>query len=348
MILLKASHIQSLRTGSVTALQQSLQLAIELEHATIPPYLFALYSLGTGPGNATVAKIIQSVVSEEMLHMTLACNVLNAVGGHPLIDDPNFIPKYPGKLPGSVDSGLTVDLAPFSLAVIKETFMKIEEPEDPANFPHPQPAALMAEATSTITIGQFYEAIICKLRELGPKIFTGNPALQVTPPFPEGGIVANLDTAITALKLIIDQGEGSSPKSPVVDPPGTELAHYYRFAEIVEGQVLIPDPTVPQGYSYSGQKIQATSPVAAIKPNPKAANYAAGTAERHAMDSFNYTYTSVLKGLHQLFNGQPNTFGRTLGAMMSLRQQALDMMAGVNLHGPIGPSFEYQPVNPAE
>ncbi|MGC4014321.1 MAG: hypothetical protein QM755_07370 [Luteolibacter sp.] len=64
------------------------------------------------------------------------------------------------------------------------------------------------------------------------------------------------------------------------------------------------------------------------------------------MDNFNYTYTSLLKGLHDLFNGQPDTFRRTLGAMMSLRQQALDMMAGTNLPGPIGPSFEYQPVNP--
>jgi hypothetical protein len=34
--------------------------------------------------------------------------------------------------------------------------------------------------------------------------------------------------------------------------------------------------------------------------------------------------------------------------MMSLRQQALDMFAGTNLHHPVGPSFEYQPVNPAQ
>lgn len=345
MIRLKASHVQTLQTGGIAGLQQSLQVAIQLEHSTIPPYLYALYSLGTDPGNATVAGIIQSVVSEEMLHMTLACNVLNAVGGRPVIDCPGFIPAYPGPLPGGVESGLQVNLAPFSLAVVKDTFMEIEEPEDPVQFPHPR-TELMAAAGPSVTIGQFYEAIIRQIRSLGPSIFTGKSEWQVKPPFPENGIVTNQASAVAALKMIIDQGEGSSPTSPVVGGPGTDLAHYYRFAEIVEGRALVADCTAPQGYSYSGEVICATGRVAAIPTNPKAAQYALGTAERHAMDSFNYTYTSLLKGLHDLFNGRPDTFGRTLGAMMSLRQQALDMMAGVNLHGPMGPSFEYQPVNP--
>jgi hypothetical protein len=39
------------------------------------------------------------VVIEEMLHMTIAANVLNAVGGHPAIDRPDFVPNYPEDLP---------------------------------------------------------------------------------------------------------------------------------------------------------------------------------------------------------------------------------------------------------
>lgn len=345
MILLQRSLLSDMQTGGLAGLHQSLQTAIQLEHATIPPYLYALYSLGTDPGNATVAGIIQSVVSEEMLHMTLACNVLNAVGGHPLIDDPAFLRTYPTGLPGGVEAGLVVPLKPFSLDLVESVFMQIEEPVDPVNYPHP---AVTFGAEQGITIGQFYNGIIAQIRALGPSIFTGDPSLQVQPPFPEGKIVTDEASAIAALELIIDQGEGSTDTAPTVTGgPDSELAHYYRFAEIVEQQALVPDSTQPEGYSYSGAVIKATGPVAAVPDNPTAASYPAGSAERHAMDSFNYTYTSLLKGLHDLFNGRPDTFPRTLGAMMSLRQQALDMMAGTNLHGPVGPSFEYQPVNPA-
>ena len=42
---------------------------------------------------------IKGVVIEEMLHMTIAANVLNAVGGHPAIDRPDFVPNYPQDLP---------------------------------------------------------------------------------------------------------------------------------------------------------------------------------------------------------------------------------------------------------
>lgn len=345
MILLKPALITQMKTGGIDGLRKSLQTAIELEHSTIPPYLYALYSLGTDAGNAEVAGIIQSVVSEEMLHMTLACNVLNAVGGHPVIDSPTFIPQYPTGLPGHVENGLVVPLAPFSTDLLKSVFMEIEEPEDPINFPKMD--VMLLAAPGAITIGQFYKAIIAEITALGPTIFTGDPKLQVVPPFPEGAIVTDTASAIAALELIIDQGEGSSDVSPLVGGPGTELAHYYRFSEIVEGYALVTNPTVPQGFSYTGAQILAQGPIANVPTNPLAANYVEGTAERHAMDNFNYTYTSLLKGLHDLFNGKPDTFRRTLGAMMSLRQQALDMMAGTNLHKPIGPSFEYLAVNPA-
>ena len=84
MILLDKSLIDNLdpQNPSLAAVQAALQQAVELEHATIPLYLYALYSLVPGKNDA-IAAIIQSVVVEEMLHMTLACNVLNAIGGAP-------------------------------------------------------------------------------------------------------------------------------------------------------------------------------------------------------------------------------------------------------------------------
>ncbi|MGI8776506.1 MAG: ferritin-like domain-containing protein [Acidimicrobiales bacterium] len=60
----------------LTALQQ----ALELEHSTIPPYLYALYSLVPGTNDA-VAEVIESVAVEEMLHLTLVANVINGRRG---------------------------------------------------------------------------------------------------------------------------------------------------------------------------------------------------------------------------------------------------------------------------
>ena len=72
-------------------LRQMLQMAIQVEHSTIPLYLSSLYSIkdsGSWP-----ATLIRSVAIEEMLHMTVAANILNAIGGHPAIDRPGFVPE---------------------------------------------------------------------------------------------------------------------------------------------------------------------------------------------------------------------------------------------------------------
>ena len=71
-------------------LRNMLQTAIQVEHSTIPLYLSSLYSIkdsGSWPAN-----LIRGVAIEEMLHMTVAANILNAIGGHPAIDRPGFVP----------------------------------------------------------------------------------------------------------------------------------------------------------------------------------------------------------------------------------------------------------------
>ena len=93
-------------------LREHLQWAIELEHSTLPPYLCALYSIKPGTNQAAVSAIT-SVFIEEMLHMTLAANLLNAVGGAPALDKADFIPRYPTYLPHS-DKAFLVSLVPFS------------------------------------------------------------------------------------------------------------------------------------------------------------------------------------------------------------------------------------------
>jgi hypothetical protein len=63
MILLKRSLASGLLEAmpNPAAVIQSLQSAVELEHATIPPYLYALYSLDEHK-NALIVEIIRSVV----------------------------------------------------------------------------------------------------------------------------------------------------------------------------------------------------------------------------------------------------------------------------------------------
>lgn len=332
---------------SPAGLHAALQAALQLEHATIPAYLYAMYSLDPDR-NAAIAAVLKSVVVEEMLHLTLAANVLNALGGTPRLDDPRFIPTYPGPLPGAVGGGLVVRLDRFSLNLVQEVFMEIEEPEDPLNFP----VGLAAPPEAPRTIGAFYRAIQDRIRAGGDRLFVTPPRHQITRGMTGLVEVTDAASAIQALELIVEQGEGTAT-SPL-DPEG-DVAHYYRFAEVFHGRRLRPNPdarpdTPPsQRYLYDGEPLVLDP--AGVYPapaNPKAAQYPVGSAARHACDTFNYTYTSLLKTLHAALNGEPAQLGSAMGLMFSLRQLGLDMMSGTNLHGAsIGPSFEYQPVNPA-
>src|SRR5262249_2013071 len=129
MLKVRPELVDSIRAAKdVKDLYNHVQGAIELEHATIPLYLTAAYSIK--PGRSSQAQqIILSVANQEMLHMTIACNVLNAIGGSPVIDKPGFIPVYPGPLPMNVHERLTASLQKATRGFIYNTFMAIEEPE---------------------------------------------------------------------------------------------------------------------------------------------------------------------------------------------------------------------------
>jgi hypothetical protein len=334
-------------------LDRRLQRAIELEHATIPTYLYSLYSLNAS--NPAIQGIILSVVQEEMLHFGLACNVLNAIDGAPCIDKPDFIPTFPGHLPGGVDSGLIVHLKRFSLDHVHNTFMAIEEPETPLRFPDCPAVASDEELAATaisrtapaepnVTIGAYYTKIMNDIIAGGQSLFKGNPARQVAGPF---GLfkVHDVPSAVKAITTIIDQGEGTS-KSPQ-DGDG-EVAHYYRFEEIWRGRQLLPVPGTTC-YCFDAQHPVPFDPkgVLPVIDNPSAARYPPNTQAHYLNDNFNYAYTSLLKVLHLTFNGQPNRLEASIGLMHSLRELAMEMMTTpFNTEGNAGPSFEYQPVNP--
>lgn len=326
-----------------TAVISALQSAVELEHATIPLYLYALYSLNPAK-NPAIVEIVQSVVIEEMLHMSLTSNVLNALGGDSQIDQPGFIPTYPGPLPGSVESQLKVHLAPFSMAQL-QTFLTIEQPEDPPVYP-------ASVASDEITIGEFYAAIFIALAALGDGAFANPPRNQIGPDLmPECVVVTDVVSAQAALAIIVQQGEGTanSPEEGV----GGQVAHYFRFMQIQKGALLVPEPGQTPPWSYTGAPVvfdpTGVYPVQ-TDPNAPPNAYGAGTIEAFANDNFNYTHTSFLFALDALLSGQ-NTDAQmnvALGLMMSLKGQAKAMMSGIpDCTVFTGPSFQYQTANPA-
>jgi hypothetical protein len=340
MIELKREMLEGMETPE--GLRCKLQQAIELEHATLPTYLYSLYSLGNS--NKQIQALVLSVIMEEMLHFALACNILNAIAGSPVIDKPGFIPPFPGPLPGGVESGLCVHLKRFSLEHVFDTFMVIEEPEHPLNF--------ALETTEKVTIGMFYTKIEERIKHFGSSIFTGDPRRQVTGVFPSAELfaVTSPDLAVQAIEIIKQQGEGTT-KSPL-DPEG-QPAHYYRFAEIYHGHLLKAVPNPPPGtpddkkYKYDGAPVPFDPKgVLPVVDDPKAANYSINEQAHYLNDNFNYAYTSLLKVMHRTFNGEPNRLESGIALMHSMRELAMEMMTvPVDAQNNAGPSFEYQPVN---
>ena len=322
-----------------------LQWALELEHATIPPYLCALYSIPDG-SNTTAAALIRAVVMEEMLHMTLVANLLNAIGGQPAVDHPKFVPKYPTYLPHSRRS-FVVSLLPFSKDAI-DTFLKIERPAKP----HARP-----QANRYHTIGQFYEAIADAFERLTRKygekrLFTGKRSMQISGSkyyYGSGGEpieVANLTTAKNAIAEIAEQGEGldhtifdGDQRFGQVD----ELAHYFRFNEIRSERRYLATDTPTSGPSGPELPIDWSARFP-MRPNPRAAQYRRRPDVHRLMVEFNQRYTGLLRTLHAAFNGKPQRLLEAVPQMYDLKYRAQTLMAiptGRVDGSTVGPSFEY-------
>ncbi len=342
MIRLGRSALQGLgsTTPRVADVRAALQQAVELEHSTIPPYLYALYSLVPGR-NDEVARILRSVVLEEMLHMVLAANVLNALGGRPAISKPSFIPNYPGPLPGGVEGQLEVHLRPFGTEQLA-AFIEIEEPRQTLD------GGPLAGGVGDCTIGEFYTAIASAIEALGDGVFTASPRHQVGPELVWGSVaVTDVASARVALDTIIEQGEGTGTSPVEIDGPGgsNDYAHYYRFMEIWEGRRLVADDSMPHGYSYTGEAVSFDPDgVIALPLDPRSEHYPIGSEHARLNNDFNDTYTQLLANLHHLTNGgaDGSTFGASLNLMRQLGAQARTMTDHVVRTGePLGPTFEY-------
>lgn len=321
-------------------LYEYLQKAVELEHSTVPPYLTAMFSLKPGI-NDVISGMIRDIVVQEMLHMTIAGNVLVAIGGHPKISARGFVPEYPGPLPMHIGGPkFTVGIAPFSKALVKDTFMVIEEPEDPIPI-HELNAA--RDVPDYDTIGAFYQALQEKIRELGDGIFLPALSRQVLNGrwFKPNLLFAITDvaSAVRALEIIIVEGEGTSTV-PYQSPH--DLAHYYRFDEIYRGRRIVKTDT---GFAFGQEVIPFDEEgIHPLKPNCKIADFRVGTQAHTRITQFNQSYNSLLNTLHKCFNGEPQRLDAAIGLMYTLKMEAVALME-TPIEGSggqtVGPSYEY-------
>ncbi len=321
----------------IQGIRDSLQHALELELFTIPPYLSALYSLREG-SNTAARKIIQGVVMEEMLHMMLVANVLNAIGGKPLLhaDESGkgkLVRKfYPAPIP-HITGGRKICLLPFGRDAI-QAFMDIEAPEEDAG----------CESDGSFkTIGEFYQDIrnrlVAACEEQGEDtVFCGDHALQVhrkTEYYGGGGEVIAvhcLSDAMQALGQVMEQGEGRLESNILSGNAARfgqpkEAAHFFRFKQIKKGQYYQDQNNVehdPQG-GFLDVDWDARYPMQPNPPYPKNPN--------EAQQAFINSYKNLLQQLELGLQGDNRALKHSVNHMHALGHAVDCLMKGSAVNG---------------
>jgi hypothetical protein len=343
----------SIRT--VKQLREHLIVAMQLELATIPPYLTALYSIKDGT-NIEAAELIRSVVMEEMLHLTLAANLLNAVGGRPRLTDPAFVPAYGRKGITLPHSGMHfhIGIERFERASV-ETFMRIEQP---SKSDRPQ-------GDHYTSIGRFYAAISEGLEftvaQFGAaKVFTGNASHQVTGSLFYGGggealAVTDLASASQAILEIVSEGEGAETHEIESDAEKSiwdgddrylgepaELSHYCRFLELHTGRRFVRGDTLESGPTGPLLPIDWKA-VWPMKANPQRADWPKGSPIRTRLDAFATLYSDLLRQLQAAFTGSPALLAEAVPTMYRLKYAAQELMRTPSGDGKttVGPAWDY-------
>jgi Ferritin-like len=336
MIYLKFKRIEKIEDAV-----DLLQMAIKLEFSTLPPYLYALYSIRPGT-NAEASSRIKAVSIQEMGHMCLACNILNALGSNPVI----AAPRYPGPLPGGITGGgkepLIVHLLPFSKDAMAQA-MAIEEPEE-GEIPFPHEKLLAAAEPTFITIGQFYNYLDSYLKTLSPSHWSKGRNQIDDSQFLQGEVFAvhGYADAHCAITRIVSEGEGHK-KNPL-DFQG-EVSHFYRFGEIFYDQVLTKAQN-DLGYAWTGTLGVDWNAVYPAIADPASHDFSKDPpAAQKAQDQCDEAFTRVVQELQRAVTGEIGRLGNAVRAMFDLRTAAKHALtAPLAVPSQVaGPSFCYRP-----
>ncbi len=252
-------------------LHHHLQHALDLELWTIPLYLTALYSIKDlrkikHQEHPEAAKLIFSVVIQEMLHMELVCNISNALGFSPKFSIPSYdeqrgIPFiHPTKdcIPAVLE-GYVVKPQALNAHSLR-LFCAIE-------LPHPKKDFAWETEKSYNCIADLYEALKTAITFLWNDYYVGdeNNTKQKNT-FKEyhdthgrhhgfSQKVFSLDSAIKAIDAIIEQGEGADSNFVPYEfrPPAVRegqeydtawykgnLSHYHKFRLLLHSHHKLP------------------------------------------------------------------------------------------------------------
>ncbi|MGH1347696.1 MAG: ferritin-like domain-containing protein [Nannocystales bacterium] len=330
----------------LASVRDRLQIAVELELATLPPYLYAMWSVRDR--NSAAGMLVRGVLMEEMLHMVMACNLLSAVGGTPTLGEGRRVPTYPGPLPAHSKTVNAFDVHLDRLSVEAVVgFMQIELPAAEDARP---------EADNWETIGQFYDSIARDLAQLDPSCFTGGHQVS-SGSFAPGTLytVQTPQDASRAMQEIVLQGEGHARSG--LDDQG-ELAHYYQFRNLYfamggrdhDGFERFDAATFREALDGDKYRAFQDAEVHPVVRDPDPETYPAGA---QVLDrGFNSAFSDMLDSLFEKVTDPANFKtlwgGQALCGMLELGPfaAALRQFEVPGGEGLAGPSFRYLP--PAE
>lgn len=359
------------RIETVEVLRKKLQIAIRLEFCTIPAYLSGWLTIKDRETYWEVSDTLLRVVVAEMKHLSIACNVLTAVGGRP--DVLGAVPEYPMRLPDQNRDKL-VRLLKFGPPYV-DLGLFVEQPDDPKRacvdgvvhgeidlsalkaLDADDPTIAFLAETPVLdlgyrSIGAFYHAIIEGIDRLVKR--EGEAAV-----FPDGGrverqythfggqdniTVAGSGDATTLLRDIVDEGEGNGDR---LWDENRELSHYYCFDELRKKKRYLSNDArcEPAGGEI---RVPQGDEIVNIIADPKMSEYASFPEASKAAEEFNQQYTSLVANLHTGFDGHPQQIDTAIGQMHQLvaaaeRVLACSLYAVGDLEIYAAPTFEIPP-----
>ncbi|MFF9094438.1 ferritin-like protein [Streptomyces sp. NPDC014802] len=288
-------------------LKSALQVAVELELFTIPPYLCGWWSVKDRSSDA--ARLIRRIIDDEMYHLGVVCNLLVAVGGQPRIRA--AAPTYPGPPPGGVRAEVTVYLSGLTRSLVHDVMMAIEAPEAP----------LARNDSPTPTVGSFYGAVLKGFWTVAPEL-SARGQLSAHIGSDELRPVENILDVERCIDIIREQGEGTS-SSPADSFADDHPAHYYAFSEIYHGRQL---RETEAGWTYTGAPVPFPDarPMARV---PDGGWVRPSEPVQRLLDRFDTTYTTVLNSLDAAWAGGGNrALGAAVHAMRALEEPAVRLM----------------------
>ncbi|MCM2577201.1 hypothetical protein [Streptomyces meridianus] len=149
---------------------------------------------------------------------------------------------------------------------------------------------------------------------------------------------AALLTAYGALPQNSPAHAAPGPAGPAADPD--DLAHYYRFREIVEGRRMVQSE---DGWTFNGPAIPFDPDgVHPVVDSPDTASLPEGSPQRAASEECDRAYTDMLRALNRVFDGHPGELHHVTAMMFALEGQARKLLTIPSAPGAttvLGPAF---------